>query len=677
MEKIISGEKLDLGVCYYPEHWDKSMWSTDLDRMKQVGIKVVRVAEFAWNLVEPKEGEYDFSFWDEFLNLAATKEIGVIFGTPTATPPCWLTDKYPEVLNGDINGVSFHHGSRRHINYNSPVYIEFSRRIVEKEAEHFGNHPAIIGWQLDNEFNCEACEYYSESDTVAFREFLREKYSTINKLNESWGTVFWNQTYDSFEQIHVPRHTIRDTQNPHLLLDYKRFISDTIVNYAAMQARIIRKYAKPGDFITTNGIFANIDYKRLVGECLDFLTYDSYPNFAYCLDSYKESDTLKDRRWSRNLSEVRAMSPEFGIMEQQSGANGWYNSMEAPSPKPGQMRLWTMQSIAHGADFVSYFRWRTCTFGTEMYWHGILDYSGRDNRRLAEVKRINSELECLKDVAGCKFEAKVGIIKDYDNEWDADVDHWHGRIKWDSESALFEELTLSHTPFDYVYLKPDTELSKYDVLFYPTAEILTVDRIEKLTKYVENGGKLIFSCRTGQKDVTGRCVNEAMPGLAAKLTGADVCEYSMIAPDEGEIKLTWGDKEASCNIFYELVKARDGAEIVATYNNGVYAGEGAIVRNKVGNGEVYYLGCGFSKSSVKRFLKKTGAYAPYKSIIKAPKECEIAVRGDENNRFMFVLNFSSDEAMIEHIAPVTDMISGEIKEVDSVLPAYGVGVYRL
>jgi beta-galactosidase len=213
------------------------------------------------------------------------------------------------------------------------------------------------------------------------------------------------------------------------VLDYLRFISVSTRKFAKMQADIIRKYLKPGDFITTNGLFGNLDNHQMTKESLDFMTYDSYPNFAYCLDDYNEKDLLKDRKWSRNLTETRSTSPIFGIMEQQSGANGWNTRMEAPTPRPGQLTLWTMQSIAHGADYVSYFRWRTCTFGTEIYWHGILDYSSRENRRIREVREVNRKLNTMQEVAGARFAAKVAILKDYDNIWDAQVDKWHERVE--------------------------------------------------------------------------------------------------------------------------------------------------------------------------------------------------------------------------------------------------------
>lgn len=213
----------------------------------------------------------------------------------------------------------------------------------------------------------------------------------------------------------MPRKTLSNSTNPHQVLDYSRFVSDSACRFAGLQADILRKYVKEDDFITTNGIFGNLDYQRLQAESLDFITYDSYPNFSYCLNDYRKEDLLKDRKWSRNLTETRAITPVFGIMEQQSGANGWNTNMEAPTPRPGQMTLWTMQSIAHGADFVSYFRWRTCTVGTEIYWHGILDYSGRENRRLREVREISGKLAKMQKLAGSRYCAKIAVVKDYDN----------------------------------------------------------------------------------------------------------------------------------------------------------------------------------------------------------------------------------------------------------------------
>ena len=363
MGNLLDGTKIELGVCYYPEHWDKSLWRDDLRRMRENGIGVIRVAEFSWNLFEPEEGRFDDSFWDAFLDLAAECGMRVIFCTPTATPPAWMTEKYPEVLNCDIYGHPVRHGMRKHHNMTSPTYLGFVRRVTEHIAQHYSAHPAVIGWQIDNEVNCETASYHAESDHAAFRAYLREKYGTLENLNRAMGTVFWNQTYTSWDEIHLSRYTLANSSNPHMMLEERRFISEAAIRYIGLQAEILKKYRRPEQFITTNGIFGVLDNHRLTREHLDFMTYDSYPNFAFGLDTSKLApESLRDRETSYNLIRTRSISPRFGIMEQQSGPGGWNTRMIQPAPKPGQLRLWTFQSVAHGADFVSYFRWRTCAF---------------------------------------------------------------------------------------------------------------------------------------------------------------------------------------------------------------------------------------------------------------------------------------------------------------------------
>lgn len=677
--KLINNSSIDLGVCYYPEHWDKSLWAEDLERMLEAGIKTVRIAEFAWSLIEPREGEFTYDFFDGFLELAGEKEMQVIFCTPTATPPAWLTEKYPEVLNADMEGHLYRHGSRRHYNYNSPVYREKTRIIVEKSASHYGGHPAIVGWQLDNEFNCENDLFYSQSDTAAFRSFLQEKYGTLAALNQAWGTVFWNQTYTDWEEVYVPRKTNTNSVNPHQVLDYYRFVSDSVNGYAKLQADIVRKYKKPEDFITTNGMFSNIDYQRMRRESLDVLMYDSYPDFGYALDGYNPEDPMKDRWWSRNLAEVRAVSPVFGIMEQQSGANGWNTRMEAPSPRPGQLTLWTMQSIAHGADYISYFRWRTCTFGTEIYWHGILDYSSRENRRLKEVREVSAKLGKMQELAGAKYVAKVGIVKDYDNIWDARLDRWHARVDSVSQNALFVVLQQTHTPFDYVYLEnhQDAEsLRQYDLLFYPHASILTGERMKVLEDYVAAGGRLVMGCRTGYKDLNGKCVMDYLPGLAARLTGTDIPEYSFAAPDEGRITVEWEGAEFEAAVFHDLLApVGEDAQILGTYTSGTYAGTPALIRNRFGKGEAYYFGGAFGEDTVRVLLEKLGAAEPYEEIISLPEGCELALREKEGRRYLFVLNFLSEPAEIHIHTRLYNLLEQREETGRQTLEKYGARIF--
>lgn len=682
MRKIVNGKNMVLGTCYYPEHWPKELWREDLERMLNVGIEVVRVGEFAWSKIERTEGKYSFAFFDEFLDLAEEVGMKVIFGTPTATPPAWLTTKYPEVLNARMDGVLLRHGARRHYNYNSKVYQKFATEITERLAQHYAKRSCIIGWQIDNELNCETAEFYSESDTLAFREFLKEKYDTLDALNDAWGTVFWNQTYTAWEEIFVPRTTISNSTNPHEVLDYTRFISLSARKFAKMQSDILRKYIKKDDFITTNGLFGNLDNHKMNQESLDFFTYDSYPNFAYFLDGYsEEAKDLRDRKWSRNLAEVRSISPNFGIMEQQSGANGWNTSMEAPAPRPGQLTLWTMQSIAHGADFISYFRWRTAIMGTEIYWHGILDYSGRDNRRLKEVARVKEYMDNMQDIAGTLYEARVGIIKDYDNIWDAQLDVWHRRVEKQSQKALFEAAQLTHTPFDYIYIdhvESQEDLSKYKVLFYPHPTMITKERVALLEEYVEHGGILVVGCRSAYKDMTGKCVMEKLPGLLQELSGTDVLEYTFIAPDAGKVMIDWEGRSMQASQFVDIVEnIGENSKVEGRYTSDYYAGSGAIVSNSYGKGKMYYYGSAFNQESASIFLEKLGVSNPYGDIVQLPKECEIAVRKKEQTAYMFLLNYAPYTVEINLQKEATSMLDGSKLCGNIILQAYEPLVIKL
>lgn len=672
--------ELELGVCYYPEHWDKSLWEEDLNRMLANGLKTIRIAEFAWSKFEPTEGNFTFGFFDEFMKVVERTGMKVIFGTPTATPPAWLTNKYPEVLNASIEGMLYRHGGRRHYNYNSPKYQELSARIVEKLAEHYGKHPNIVGWQIDNELNCENNVFYSESDTIAFRSFLMKKYKTLEALNQAWGTTFWNQTYTAWEEIYVPRKLCQPSGNPHMELDYRRFVSDSAIRFCRMQSDIIRKHKKDEDFITTNGMFGNLDNHRMEKECLDVYTYDSYPNFAYCLsEDPKHTTGLNDRNYSRTLTEVRSVCPNFGIMEQQSGANGWNSCMEAPSPKPGQMMLWAMQSIAHGADYVSFFRWRTCTMGTEIYWHGILDYDNRDNRKLREIKQISDRTEKLKEVTNSDYQAAFAVIRDYDNIWDSNLDVWHKHVEDRSYQEIFAASQLTHTPFDYIYLQEDSELSdlvKYPVVFYPHATILSEDRAKLLEQYAAQGGRLVMGCRSGYKDMTGKCVMSPMPGLAAGLTGAVVEDFTLIGPNDDTVALEWNGKQFETPVFNDVLEVSDkNTSVLAYFTSNYYAGKPALTEHAYDKGRVMYLGSVFTRELTEAILKYYGVLNPFAVFISAPECCELAVRAKGDNKYLFILNFAHEAVNITINREMKDVDTGVTVNGDLTLKPYETKVF--
>lgn len=674
-------KEITMGTCYYPEHWSRELWQDDLQRMKAAGITVIRVAEFAWNKVEPEEDVFVFDFWDEFLELCKLEEMQVIFGTPTATPPAWLTEKYPEVLNCRQDGVPYRHGARRHYNYNSPKYRELSARIVEKLAQHYGKHPAIVGWQIDNELNCEVDEFYSEADSVAFRNFVKEKYKTLDNLNEAWGTVFWNQTYTDWEQIYVPRPVLNNGYNPHLRLDYYRFISESAISFYKMQAEIISKYKKDGDYITTNGMFWNLDNHKMAEECLDVYTYDSYPSFAFGLNrDLKTAKDLNDRHWSKNLTEVRSICPHFGIMEQQSGAGGWTTRMEGPAPRPGQLTLWAMQSVAHGADYISFFRWRTCTFSTEMYWHGILDYDNRDNRKLAEVKDFYNKLKCLDEVCGADYTAAFGVLKDYDNMWDTNVDVWHRRVEAQSSEEIFIASEIYHTPYNTLYLSEDTdikELQKYPVLIYAHPVIMTGKRATLLKEYVSNGGILIIGCRSGYKQENGKCVMLPQPGLLQEITGSDVRDFTFTSPAEQPVTASWNGQMIDMPLFNDIMEPVEGGETLAFYENSYYAEKPAIIRKNTGKGYAIHFGSTFSRENMKVLLEYTGILEPFQAMLEAPQEVEVIQRVKGNKKYFFVLNYMGSEQKIVLKKQMRSLYDNVIANGEICMKPYETIVYEV
>ncbi|HIS57646.1 MAG TPA: beta-galactosidase [Candidatus Fimimorpha excrementavium] len=680
-------DQITLGTCYYPEHWDSSLWRDDLIRMKEHGIQVVRIAEFAWNKFEPREGEFTIGWFDPFMKIAEEEGISVIFCTPTATPPAWLTEKYPEVLNADAQGLLYRHGLRRHYNYTSPKYWELSRRLIHKLAVHYCSYSNVIGWQLDNEINCEMAEFHAESDHKAFRDYMRMKFETLDNLNEKMGTTFWNQTYTDWEEIHLRRHTVGGFNNPHMELEGKRFISYAAYAFLKMQAEAIRPYLKEDQFITTNGIFPNVDYQRLVPEVLDFITYDNYPDFAYGMDANpRQEGNLKDRNSSFNLARVRSISPVFGIMEQQSGPGGWTGRILQPMPKPGQMRLWTMQAIAHGADYIGYFRWRTCGYGTEIYWHGLNDYSNGPNRRLEELKTIHEETVRLSDagLAGARYQANYAILRDYDNDWDGAEDKMYGPLADKSMDGWFRAFQHNHIPFDFYYWRDETtaeELGQYEILIYPHPAILTRERADILMEYMKNGGTVIFGSRTGYKDEYGRCPMRPMPGFAGELCGVRVKDYTLLGPDDDMEYVSWEGDRMEAPWFNDVLEQKEGGEILAVFQNNYYDGEPALIRKQNGKGWGYYFGGGFSEDTANGFIQKLGM-KPVRGVSHVPAEVEAALRsktvmiqtdGTEVVRnYLFLLNYTKEEKTVELENKFEDVLSGETLTGQVKLPGYGV-----
>ena len=672
-----------VGTCYYPEQWDKSLWEEDLRRMKENGITVIRIGEFAWNKIEIEEGCYDYSFFDEFLELCNKYSMKVIMGTPTATPPAWASKKYPEILNANEMGLLYRHGGRRHYNYNSSKYRELSSGIVEKMAEHYGKNPAIIGWQIDNEINCEINVFYSEADEILFRKFLKWKYEDLDALNEAWGTSFWNQTYTDWDEVILPKMSIA-CKNPHQMLDYYRFISASARSFTKLQSDILHKYKKENDFITTNGMFGNLDNHKMREESLDIYMYDSYPSFAFGLDKADWiPKNLGDRHWSQNLTEVRSICPHFGIMEQQSGANGNVSSMEGPAPRPGQVYLWAMQSIAHGADYVSFFRWRTACFGSEIYWHGILDYDNRDNRKLKEVKAFSESLSKMNEIVGAEYAASFCYLDDYDNQWDAQTDVWHKRVSELSKESVFLFSQKKHIPYNILYFENTLtykHLSKYPVVIYPHPVIMTDERLNVLKEYVLNGGILIIGARSGYKEINGKCIIEPGPGMLSEITGSDVKESTFVHEVDKGMTASFYKDSLSMPLFNDILTIKAGAtaaRVLAEYSSGYYKGEAALIENHFGKGKVLHLGSCFDEDNLEKIMNYLNISSPVKDLADIPESVEVCVRKKAGFTYVFLLNYQFEPVNIVFYKKVRDILTGEILENTKALKPFEVLVIKM
>lgn len=644
--------------------------------MADMGFGVVRMAEFAWTIMEPEEGRFEFEFFRRAMDAAHERGISVILGTPTATPPAWLTHKYPEVLNATQEGVLYRHGQRRHYTYNAPVYRELSKRIAAKMAEAYHRHPALLGWQIDNELNCETSVFYSEADQTAFREWLRAKYVELGALNATWGALFWNQTYTGWDQVRLTGPNPGYSPNPHQALDEKRFFSDSAIAFATLQSQAIREHDRE-HFVTTQGLFQHLNHHQLAESALDFLSFDSYPAFAFIYPDAGDKPLL-DRGYGIQLSTVRDVSPNFMVMEQQSGPGGWVNRIEQPTPKPGQMRLWTYQSIAHGADALLYFRWRTAPYGTEIYWHGINDTHNVPNRRCEEAAQIGREIAKIDGLTGTRYRAEVAIVRDYDNEWDGELDTWHGPYERQSVQAWFGALQHAHVPVDFMYLGDQTaaeDLAKYHCLVYPHPAMLTEATGAVLKAYVDAGGTMVFGCRSGYKDENGHCPMRAYPGPIADLCGVTVEEFGRVWPGQSPTVYFMDAGTQPSGPFIELLKPA-GSTVVARFGEGSghYASFPALVWNAWGHGSAYYFGGVFTQGTAAALAGRIGLEAACPDLFDLPPDVELAIREADGRRFIFLLNYSGAPQWVTFKKPAIDVLTDTELQGSEEIEAYGVWV---
>lgn len=560
-----------LGVCDYPEHVPWEQWKHYPERQKQLGITYVRVAEFAWSKMEPEEGVFEWQWLDDAVEALADAGLQVVMCTPTATPPAWLIRKHPEILPIGSNGMVRNFGSRKHYDHASPIYREHSRRITRAVAERYGQHPAVAGWQTDNEWGCHSTiRSYGGASAAAFREWLEAKYGTLSALNEAWGNIFWSQEYTAWSQIDPPFNLVTDV-NPSHLLDFFRFASDAVTEFQAEQVEIIRELS-PRRWITHNYMmhFNEFDHYKNV-ELLDFASWDSYPLGQVERAPLSDEERVKWARtghpdyvsWNHDVYRGLKGRRAFWVMEQGAGQVNW-----APSnciQADGAVQLWTAQAYAHGASCVSYFRWRAATIAQELMHSGLLRHDGTLDRGGQEIARME-----MAGRANSGVPAHVALLHDYESQWVYDVQPHSARASYVRQTMLFYS-ALRSLGLDVDIRHPDHDLSGYALIVAPALQLMGKERADHLASYA-NETRLVFGPRTAYRTPTGRVQEDGQPGPLRDLVGQRLLNFDGLRPGlfvhAGGCEVeTWAES-------YEPIDA----ELLVSYDDGPLAGQAAVTR---------------------------------------------------------------------------------------------------
>ncbi|MBN2003796.1 MAG: beta-galactosidase [Anaerolineae bacterium] len=632
-----------LGVAYYPEHWDAVLREEDPSLMVQAGLNVVRMAEFAWDILEPVEGTFCFDLFDETIARLGDHGIATILCTPTAAPPRWLTAAHPEVLRVDENGMAMQHGSRQHACDSSEVFRDYSRKITQAMAQHYRDNPHVIGWQTDNEFNCHFAECHCAACQAAYREFLREKYTgDIAVLNAAWGTAFWAQTYRSFDEIVTPKSGKPADPNPGQRLDYFRFISWSVSRFQHDQVALLRE-ANPGWFVTHNGTFRHIDYRGTFGEDLDFLSYDVYPFF----DRDPHHRPLSQ---AFNLDQARAWSGNFLIPEQQSGPGGQATYLQ-DNPEPDEIRRMGFTSIAHGADGILFFRWRTCRFGAEEYWCGILDHDNVPRRRYNEIKKLGQELQTIgPEIMGTHVHVDVGIAAA-----DMDVYDAHDTYSLGLPTPKAMAIMIHEFYFQQGYavgcVHPADDLGGLKLYILPHWALFNPDWMPNLETYVENGGVLVIGARSGTKDWNNAVVAETPPGVLRTLAGVKVGEYGrQNAPDRRPLTISFPKLKIATEHWYEALELLPNTVTIGRWEGGHLNRLPAVTMHRVGMGAVIYVGTYLTPDLLNVVTALCAELKGLEPLLpEIPEGLHVTVRENDEKRVWFFSNDSNGDIIMPKI----------------------------
>ena len=650
---------LGLGAAWYPEQWPESRWDADLTLMEQAHINFVRVGEFAWSTIEPREGEFHLEWLQHAVRAAEQHHIAVVIGTPSAAPPAWLTQKYPETLRTMENGRKDGHGNRQQFDWSDPKYRELSRKVAEKMAEAFGHDANVIGWQIDNEY---ANESYGPSTQAQFQSWLRAKYGTLENLNARWTTAYWSETYQDWNQIPIAEHG----GNPGLMLNWKEFVSDTWRSYQKNQLDAIRVHAEPRQMITTNmmGWFDAYDHYT-VAQDLDFASWDDYVGTGH-LDPVRNGATHDLTRGF--------LRKNFWVMETQPGFVNWQTDNNALDK--GEVRAMAWNAIGHGSEAVEYWQWRSALNGQEQYHGTLVGADGTPVLLYDEVKQIGAEfLKATPVLTGTTVRSQVALLQDYSSRW---AINWQRHNKaFDPVDAFLNYYAPLHELARSVDVVADTApLAQYKLVVAPALNVLTPQAAKNLEAYVQGGGHLVLGQRSAMKDEDNSLFPERQPGPLAAILGAKVEQFYALektVPVSG----VWGD--AQNTVWAEQLGVTDKAtQVLMRYgvSNGWLDGQPAAVTRKVGRGTITYIGAALDAGAMRRaaewMLKESNVATVLPEI---PSDVDVAIRSNEKTRILILTNYGSETRMIKLPHAMHNVLQdGDTTSV--LLPRFGVAVLQ-
>ncbi|WP_240978392.1 beta-galactosidase [Planctomonas sp. JC2975] len=653
----------ELGLCfggdYNPEQWPREVWTEDVDLMVRAGVNFVTVGVWSWSTIEPVPGKREFGWLDEVLDLLHGSGIAVDLATPTASPPPWLGIRHPETLPVNRDGVRLAAGSRNHYSPASAVYREHALAITRDLAGRYATHPAVRMWHVGNEYG--EVDYGDEA-AREFRSWLRAKYGSIAALNEAWGTAVWSQGYASFDEI-VPPRAAPYLINPAQKLDFKRYSSDQLLACYRDQRDAIRA-AGATQPITTNfmGFFHHVDYWSWAGD-VDVVADDQYPDPA---SPDAPSDTALVQDLMRSLGGGRP----WLLMEQAISAVSW---REHNVPKsPADARLNSFQAVARGAEGVCYFQWRQARSGPERFHSALLPHAGADTDVFRGAELLGADLKRMRQVVGGRVTARVGILFDWPSWWAGEEDAVpSARLRTLEQLRRWYRVLWRHGVAAEV-VRSGSELSGYDVVLVPHSYVIEPDSADALSRATAAGTLVVVGPFSGVADASTNILQGRFPVLLRHLVGVSGEEWGGL-PDQPTPLAMEADWDAApsgggtATVIGERLRT-EGAEVLARFAGGPYAGHPAITRNTHGAGTAWYLGAVLSDDLLAAVLEEALREAGVTNALGAsvlpgnplPDGLEAVRRGPA----LFLINHGHESARIQLPVPMSDLLTNE--EVDRI-----------